>query len=190
MKVTKAYRPGENYFTNHGSLVIKSNSDRMNFRWIKFLNTGFEREARVDHIKNGKVADPFHITVCGVGYLGEGVHKTKVQLHNGKWAPYKVYTLWAAMLTRYYKSNDPAYKDATVHPDWHNYQTFANDLPLLVGFAEWCKLDSDYQLDKDKLGNGSKIYSKTTCCLIPHLENQKLKVAYNGCIKPTKGESL
>lgn len=174
------------YSTNNGSLVIKSNSERMNFRWVKFIHTGFEREARVDHIKSGKVGDPFHATVHGVGFLGDGPHKTKRKTTSGKWRPNKVYGLWVAMLQRCYANPvvGNTYNNATVHHNWHNFQTFAKDFELLDGYTDWCNPDNDYQLDKDKYGEGGKLYSKETCCLIPHQENQMLKVAFNGCIKP------
>lgn len=186
MKITKAYRPGEIYSTNHGSLVIKSNSERMNFRWVRFIATGFEREARVDHIKNGKVSDAFHPTVCGVGYLGDGEHKVKRITPLGVKRPNRVYGLWSAMLQRRYVklAHNPTYHTATVHSDWHNFQNFANDFVNLEGYEDWCKPVNDFQLDKDKRGDGSKIYSFATCCLISHHENQMLKESFNGCIKP------
>lgn len=182
MKSTRAYRPGEIYSTNHGSLVIKSNSERMNFRWVKFIATGFEREARIDHIKNGKVADVLHPTIYGVGYLGEGIHKAKVRFHTG-WRTNRAYGIWSVMLQRCYSNIDPAYADATVHEDWHNFQTFANDLSELEGFEDWVNPAKEYQLDKDKYGKGTKVYSAATCCFLSHRDNQLLKLAYNGCIK-------
>lgn len=186
MKATRAYRPGETYPTNHGSLVIQSNSERMNFRWVRFIATGFVREARIDHIKSGKVSDVYHPTVLGIGYMGEGQHKAKFKAPSGIWYANRVYGLWSAMLQRCYRNpcSKHTYHEAEVHSDWHNFQTFAEDFPKLEGYAGWCLNGSDHQLDKDKYGKGSKLYSLATCCLIPHLENQLLKVAYNGCIKP------
>lgn len=175
MKVTRAYRPGEIYPANHGSLVIKSNSERMNFRWVKFLATGFEREARIDHIKNGAVADVYHPTVLGVGYLGEGIHRAKYKTLAG-WRPNRAYGLWAVMLQRCYSGSDPAYKDATVHPDWHNFQTFASDLAKLEGFEDWCNPVNEFQLDKDKKGKGTKVYGLATCCFLSHQDNQLQKL--------------
>ena len=41
---------------------------------------------------------------------------------------------------------------------------------LLDGYSEW-KTNIGYCLDKDTKIPGNKIYSRATCCFIPHAEN-------------------
>lgn len=177
MKLTKAYIPGEVYPTNHGSLVIKSNSERMNFRWVRFINTGFEREARIDHIKNGKVGDVYHPTVHGVGYLGEGKYKCKVKV-KGLWKPYRPYSIWAAMIQRCYQDGIgvKGYEHCSVDPEWHCFQTFAHDIQFLEGFDKWLNEEDNYQLDKDKFDTLKEgIYSFSNCSFVHHKDNQGFK---------------
>ena len=58
-------------------------------------------------------------------------------------------------------NKDIAYKDVYVCDEWLNFQNF----------AEWYlsqpNCNFDFDLDKDLLGSGSKIYSPSTCTLLP-----------------------
>jgi len=117
-------------------------------------------EGKLYQIKKGSIKNPFHPRLSGVGYCGIGPYPiTTIQ---GKSKEYKI---WCGMLARAYdeeqRSKYPTYKDVTVHPDWHNYQTF----------AKWVNTTSNYQLgwqlDKDLLAGSSKIYSPSTCIFIP-----------------------
>lgn len=83
----------------------------------------------------------------------------------GKWIPFRAYSIWSSMLKRCY-SNSPEYLNyasVTVDPEWHDYQDF----------ALWYESQPDYrknngwQLDKDILGMGLKTYSAKTCRLVP-----------------------
>ena len=52
-----------------GDFKILKYNDRANVE-IQFLNTGYEVVVRLDHIKSGKVKDPYSLSVCGVGIVG------------------------------------------------------------------------------------------------------------------------
>ena len=75
----------------------------------------------------------------------------------------KEYNIWVAMISRCYNSKihkkHPSYKDCSVCDDWLIFQNF----------AEWFNNNyiENYQLDKDILIQGNKIYSPTTCCFVP-----------------------
>ena len=61
-----------------------------------------------------------------------------------------------------YQLNQPTYKGCTVHPDWHNFQSF----------AKWFDDNYDYKskdqnLDKDLLESGNRVYSKDNCIIVP-----------------------
>lgn len=71
--------------------------------------------------------------------------------------------IWNSMLIRcygkVYKAQKPTYIGCTVCTEW---QTFSN-------FRKWCLqyyIDG-YQLDKDILVKGNKVYSPETCCFVP-----------------------
>lgn len=53
------------------------------------------------------------------------------------------------------------YDECTVHKDWHNFQVFAE------WFYKQTGSDKGWQLDKDILVRGNKVYSENTCALVP-----------------------
>ena len=112
------------------------------------------------NLKKGQVSNPFYRSIYGVGYIGFGQFNVAV---NRK-ATYE-YLIWKAMLQRCYSDVrheiDPTYKNCTVCDEWHNFQVF----------AEWYTNHEfyglGYQLDKDLLIDGNKVYSPETCSLVP-----------------------
>jgi len=96
--------------------------------------------------------------VWGIGVNNEGKYKSRV---NGKHTI--VYNAWCCMLQRCYDNKlhlrNPTYKDCRVCEEWLNFQTFAK------WFTENYK--NGYQLDKDLLVKGNKVYSPETCCFVP-----------------------
>lgn len=67
--------------------------------------------------------------------------------------------LWNSMLLRCYKKNHPCYLDVYVCSEW---LTFSN-------FKKWFDENyiEGYDLDKDILVKGNKVYSPDTCCFVP-----------------------
>lgn len=116
-------------------------------------------------LRKGEVRNPYLPSLCGVGFVGVGPHKTT---YKGK--PLEEYKRWKAMIERCYgeKKNANCYSDCTVSKDWHNFQNF----------AEWYKKQRfrgmGYHLDKDLLRKGNKEYSAENCCLVPREINSLL----------------
>ena len=104
----------------------------------------------------------YEATVYGVGFMGEGPYKSKV---NGKST--REYNIWHSMMDRCYneKHSDryPTYKDCTVCEEWHNFQTFCswfdNNFREIPG--------EKMALDKDILIKGNKVYGPDTCVFVP-----------------------
>lgn len=96
-------------------------------------------------------------TVYGIG-INDFDGRVKV---NGKIV--KSYDVWHSMIERCYsnksKEKRPTYIGCRVHKEWLSYSAF----------KEW--FDSNYidgyQLDKDILFKGNKIYCTDTCCFVP-----------------------
>ena len=90
---------------------------------------------------------------------------------NGK--PIWEYKLWSGMLQRCftdaYKQSRPTYKGVTCSKDWLSMTTFMEDVSQMKGFGL-----SGWELDKDILQKGNKLYSKDTCCFVPHEINMLL----------------
>lgn len=137
---------------NNGDLVIVKYIKFDNVL-VRFVKTGFETRAWAADIRGGNVRDPMHPSVYGVGYMGCGIYTTK----------YKSYAIWKEMLRRCYSPETqyrcPTYWGCSVSPEWHNFQVYAKwyEENHIVG----------YQLDKDLLVVGNKVYSESTCIFIP-----------------------
>lgn len=124
---------------------------------VKFLETGNQVKSRMDHIISGKIKNLNHKSVYGIGFIGVGNYVTSF---NGKMI--ECYSVWSRMLKRcYYKADIyPTYENVVVCEEWHNFQIF----------SEWFKNNyiNNFELDKDILIKGNKIYSPETCCFVPH----------------------
>ena len=145
---------------------------------IQFLETGYEKSARLDHIRNGKVKDPHSPSVCGVGIVGIKYPISECGVHT------KEYRLWKNMLERCcsdtYKKKNPTYIDCEVSHSFKNYEYFYEWCHNQIGFGE-----CGFQLDKDLLVKGNKVYSENTCVFIP----KEINVALTKCAA-SRGEHL
>jgi len=76
------------------------------------------------------------------------------------------YELWIAMLKRCfsknYKEQRPTYNGVTCCQEWLSMRSFIKDVSQMKGYGV-----EGWQLDKDILVKGNKIYSKETCCFVP-----------------------
>mgnify|MGYP003591723277 CR=1 FL=1 len=178
---------GKTYSTNQGYIITIIEYISFGNVTIKFNDTNetILKNIRLGDIKNGEVANPYHPNVCGVGYYGDDSQSVR---KNKKLS--KVKRTWRGMLNRCYNKKEqekhPAYKDVTVCKEWHNFQNFAQ------WFEEnWKPYMQDWQLDKDILVKGNKIYSPETCCFVPAEINSlftknKPNEFYNGVKKAGK----
>lgn len=93
------------------------------------------------------------------------------------------YRLWVGMIRRCYdtKYNKDSYSDCCVCDEW---KYFSNFLTWFNIHKE--EYQEQYQLDKDILVKGNRIYSPDTCCFVPKfintllLKGQKKRVSKNG----------
>lgn len=96
----------------------------------------------------------------GVGRNSKRQHKTKL---NNKHT--EAYRAWHHMLTRCYDEKtqaiSPTYIGCSITEDWHDFQDFAD------WFYSHPYSGLGYQLDKDLLVTGNKVYSPETCCFVP-----------------------
>ena len=117
-------------------------------------------------LNSGSVKNPMFPLVCGKGYIGVGKYSTKDK---------KPYALWRSMLERAYsvrmQALNPTYKGVEVCEEWLNFQNFAAWCETQEFFNAKDDKGRAYQLDKDVLTEGGKIYSPETCCFIPQEVN-------------------
>ena len=122
---------------------------------IMFIETGYLTKTSTSDLTKGYVKDYLSPTLFGVGVLGRKLTPDdKV-----------AYDVWRSMLTRTQNQGlYPAYKGVKVSESFLFFTTFKewfdkNQLP-----------NTEYDLDKDLLGDG-KLYSPSTCCLLPREVN-------------------
>ena len=138
---------------------------------IQFLKTGFETVTRLDCVRIGKVKDPYVPSVYGVGILGTKYPPTV----NGRNT--KEYKLWNNMLKRCYSDNfkkqQPTYEGCEVSENFKSYEYFYEWCNEQIGFGNVGD-GNPFQLDKDLLIKGNKVYSETTCVFLPQEINTLL----------------
>ena len=151
---------------NSGDFKIVKYNNKTNVV-IQFLKTGYETTVRLTNIRNGYVKDPYLPSVYGVGILG-----TKY-LASINGVQTKEYKLWCCMLVRCYsntyKKKYPTYEGCEVSDNFKSYEYFYEWCHEQIGFG-----NEGWQLDKDLLTKGNKVYSETTCVFLPNEINSLL----------------
>lgn len=142
--------------------------------------SGYQRVVRADHLRVGSIKNLYLPKVYGVGYMGEGEYLAKENRKNTS-----AYAAWHGIMQRCYdpkmQAKSPTYKGCAVHPEWHNFQVFAK---WFYGQKHYM---AGFEVDKDLLVDGNKVYSPDACCVVP----QELNVLFNdshagkGSVAPT-----
>ena len=149
-----------------GDFKILKYNDKKNVE-IQFLKTGFETTVELGSIRNGGVKDRYLPSVYGVGVIGDK-YPSKV---NGVLT--KESKLWTSMLQRCYsdtiKKKYPTYEGCEASENFKYYEYFYEWCNKQIGFGV-----EGFELDKDLLIKGNKVYSENTCVFLPHEINQIL----------------
>ena len=134
---------------------------------IQFINTGFETSVQLTNIRNGEIKDPYLPSVFGVGVLGTKYPSTINGVNT------KEYVLWVHMLQRCYsdsfKKRRPTYEDCKCSENFKSYEYFYEWCHSQIGFD-----NEGWQLDKDLLIKGNRVYSADSCIFIPQEINSLL----------------
>lgn len=137
---------------------------------IQFLQTGFIRTTDASNLKRGSIKDPLYPSIYNRGFLGIGKHEASIH----RQATYK-YKCWRSIFIRCYDeyalNKRPTYRGCEVCKDWLNFQNF----------GDWFDENhvDGWQLDKDILHKGNKLYSPDNCCFVPE-EINKLFIKSDG----------
>lgn len=160
---------GEVFENNKGSIFIVDDYINSSCVDIRF-NSGYTTRTSRRNILSGNVKDKLYPSVYGVGFIGVGVSLTK---GNPQDKVSRAYKKWSGMLKRCYdthsKNTDRSYIDCYVAEEWHNFQNFYEWYESKVNEYRF-----DWELDKDLLIKGNKVYSENTCTLLPKLINTTL----------------
>ena len=149
-----------------GDFKIVKYNDAYNVE-IQFLKTGYEATVELVHVKRGNVKDPYVPSVFGVGVVGTKYPPSEGG-RNTKW-----YTLWAHMLQRCYsdtlKKKYPTYEGCEVGDKFKSYEYFYEWCHKQIGFGI-----EGFELDKDLLIKGNKVYNENVCVFLPQEINTLL----------------
>ena len=149
---------------NSGDFKIVKYNNKTNVV-IQFSKTGYETTVRLTNIRNGYVKDPCLPSVYDVGILG-----TKY-LASINGVQTKEYKLWCCMLVRCYsntyKKKYPTYEGCEVSDNFKSYEYFYEWCNEQIGFGNDGN-GNPFQLDKDLLTKGNKVYSEDSCIFLPN----------------------
>ena len=151
----KEFYEGKIFTTSSsGSVEVLEYVSNKNVK-VKFLKTGHIKVVSMGNLKKGAVYDREAPTLYGKGYTDISCSYDQ-RLHG----------IWGGMFSRCYNTKYHegyvSYKDCEV----------VGDFLYLSKFIGWCKSQigydqKGYQLDKDILVKGNKVYSPETCCFVP-----------------------
>ena len=131
---------------------------------VEFINTGYRTITSSQSILRGNVRDRSFPSVYGVGMIGKEL--TSKDSKNTK-----EYIVWHNMLQRSY---DPkyhkkynSYTDCSVSENFKHYTYFKDWCNNQIGFNSVDDKGNFFELDKDLLIKGNKVYSEDNCVFLP-----------------------
>ena len=128
-----------------------------------------------------------HLRSCGCQKCYHDKHKKLVcgvGVNDISYCPKPIYQKWISMIKRCYSpkslNTHKTYQDCRVSDEWL----------VLSNFKSWCEryYIEGYDLDKDLLVKGNKVYSPETCCFLPKVFNIIIQDLNKG--KYRKGVSI
>ena len=148
---------------NFGDIVITKYLDKDNIH-IRFINTGYNLITQSLNIRQGTIKDRLAPAVFGVGVVGGALTAVDgVRL--------KEYELWKNMIKRCYSKSYhekyPTYSSCSVSENFKYYPYFKEWCNKQDGFTSQDENGNYFQLDKDILVKGNKVYSEELCVFVP-----------------------
>lgn len=147
---------------------------------------GYYKKVSKGNLDKGKVKNPFYV---GNLTKGVGVFDVEGLVRNNE--TIKIRTLWNNMIQRCYydkfQKRQKTYIAVSVSDEWLVYSKFESDILSMLNVDKF--LNNDWELDKDLLVVGNRVYSKETCCFIPKSLNSNFS-SFSEIFKSEKGVSL
>lgn len=157
------YRPsvsvGDRFKTNQGfEVVVTDYVDGYNITAKFEQPREYEFKTYLSSLKTGGIKNKYHPSIYGVGFMGVGQYGSKKDK--------QAHSHFTSMFERCYDmvamEKRQTYVGCEVREDWHDFQDFAKWCYEQKGFNE-----HKWQLDKDILVRGNKIYAPENCCFVP-----------------------
>jgi hypothetical protein len=122
---------------------------------INGKNISYSKDVRYQSFKKGNVKSPYDITICGLGYMGEGKYIRGYKTDDGKIKFTKEFELYQGMLNRAIRNN----MNVKLCEKWMNFQDF----------CKWYH-DNSYECGEmlALIRLSRDILSPDTCVLLPY----------------------
>lgn len=161
---------GQEYMTNEGYIIQIADYVDRHHVMIKFKSSNDTQIwTTMQNIIKGQIKNPYHRSVYGVGYYGEGQYSARNDT-----VKTDQYIEWMSMFNRCYSDKyhekEPAYIGCIVSEEFHNFQNFARWYDEKIYIC-----NHQLELDKDLLFEGNKIYAPSKCCFIPKEVNNAIR---------------
>lgn len=158
----RKYFVGDVLSTNSGvevKLIDIKTQGRVRIQWQD--EHMFEDDVHIANLSTGRIQNPFERTVFGVGYLGYSRRRGTRNVEYSTWN-----SIFRRCYDEEYQSIKPTYVECTVDEKWHHLYDFILWSREAVGWNL-----ADYQMDKDLLYKGNKVYGPDTCVMLPRKLN-------------------
>lgn len=164
-----------NYFgrekeNNFGKYVVIEHT-KIGYVTVRFEKSSTIAEFPISTFNKNQCYDFMQPTVYGVGYLGEIIKNDKCEIKH------QANSIWRGVLRRCYFEdtweNRPNYEGCSVSDEWKSLKSFKSFLKGQIDLGFYKK---GYQLDKDLLVHGNKLYSAETCVFLPFILNSLQQV--------------
>lgn len=161
--IKPGYQPsihvGDKFKTNQGfEVIVTDYIDGYNITAKFQVPKEYEFKTYLSSLKTGSIKNKYHPSIYGVGFMGVGEYDSKKDR--------QAHSHFTSMFERCYDmvamEKRQSYVECVVREDWYDFQ----------GFAEWCYAQKGFneprwQLDKDILVKGNKVYAPDRCCFVP-----------------------
>ena len=160
---TISSRLGETAYNTQGCKMTIIKYNTANDLIVEFEN-GYKTHGLYKDFKKGNIKNLYYPSIFGKAYIGK-----KYPIYDNK-KPSKEYRTWFNMLTRCYdpkwKMNYPVYEECECCNEWLNFENFYEWVHNQENFETWKRLNRS-ALDKDIIIKHNKVYSPSTCLLVP-----------------------
>ena len=153
--------------------IAKSGNKKWTTKYLVKFNSGYETWSDSKEIGNGSIKDWLSPYVCGVGIVG--IEIDHPQSHY-------LYDRWRNMLRRCYDKDCNLYhiyggSGVIVCDEWKYFPNFVRDIENKENCEKFKDTHSNpkdrYELDKDLIKKGNKVYCNEYTCIVPHDINMK-----------------
>ena len=154
-------RIGQVSISNQGEKMVIEDYKTCHDFWVRFENGYLKHSHKYNRFLDGGIVNPTYPSVCGVGII---------DYEKSDASKRKAYDYWYHMIRRCYDKSNRCYNDVIVCDEWlhfKNFEKWFNDNYYEIDGQRMC-------VDKDLIDKHSRIYSPSTCVILPQNINKML----------------